>query len=307
MLGQNIWNFHTIERITRAFGYIFEDISIQRINPTTSAVQTIKIPISLASKDKWVIRAAEDPSAGDETKQRHVQIVLPRLAYDLTNIRYDSKRKLSTINYRANLSGDGILSPMFQLNPVPMIFDFSLYMQARTLSDSYAILEQILAFFRPDYTVPIMDIPEMNIKRDIIITLMNQSHSDSYEGSFFDKRVIEWQLDFQAQGHIYPPVKTKPLINTATITDGYGDTLLTVTNATLPINYTYYVDPLTGNDSNSGLSIDSAWATTTPADAVTLTISQSIGYKLNGVWYLYRALGMTADLNLLSADIVSVP
>jgi len=57
---------------------------------------------------------------------------------------------------------------------------------------------------------------------------MSQSHSDSFEGSFLDKRVIEWQFDFQVQGHIYPPIKTKPVINSATITDGYGDTLVTV-------------------------------------------------------------------------------
>ena len=235
MLGNDPFNFHTIEKITQAFGYIFEDISIQRINSSTTAVQTIKVPVEQAAKEKWAVREAEDPNAGDEAKQRHVQIVLPRMAYDLTNMRYDSKRKLSTINYRVNPSGHGP-SALVQLNPIPMIFDFSMMVQARTLSDSYAILEQILAFFRPDYTVPIMDIPEMNIKRDIIITLMNQSHSDSYEGSFLDKRVIEWQLDFQAQGHIYPPIKSKPVINTVTITDGQGDTILTAAASPSTVN-----------------------------------------------------------------------
>src|ERR1035441_2655044 len=227
MLGNEVFNFHTIERITAAFGYIFEDIIIERRDPNTSAIKRIKVPVDQAAKEKWVVRELEDPNAGDEARQRHVQIILPRLAYDLTNMRYDSKRKLSTINYRVNPSGIGP-SALVQLNPVPMIFDFSMVMQARTLSDAYAILEQILSFFRPDYTIPIIDIPEMNIKRDIIITLMNQSNSDSYQGSFMDKRLIEWQLDFQAQGHIYPPIRTKPIINIATIGDNLGDTLLVV-------------------------------------------------------------------------------
>jgi hypothetical protein len=211
MLREEPFNFHTIQKITETFGFLFGDITIERIDPKTSAVKRIKVPISQSAKEKWAVRMEADPNAGDESNQRHVQIILPRMGFDLTNFHFDAKRKLPTINYRVSPSGNGP-SALVQLTPLPWIFDYSLYLQARTLSDSYAIVEQILAFFRPDYTVPIIDIPPMNSHRDIVFTLLNCSHSDSYEGNFQDKRVIEWQFDFQAQAYIYPPIKIKPVI-----------------------------------------------------------------------------------------------
>ncbi len=212
MLGNDPFNFHSIEKITAAFGYIFRDITIQRIDPVTAAVKNILVPISQAAKEKWAVRELEDPDAGDEPIQRHVQIVLPRMGYDLVDLRYDPHRKLPSINYRVAPTGNGPYASV-QLNPVPMIYKFSLYMQARTLSDSYAIVEQILSFFRPDYVVPINDIPEMNIKRDVIVVLTGTNHTDSYQGSLLDKRIIEWQFDFDVFGYIYPPIKLKPVIN----------------------------------------------------------------------------------------------
>jgi hypothetical protein len=300
MLNNGPFYFHSIEKITTAFLYIFNDISIQRIDPDTGVIKEIKVPIDQAAKEKWAVRMEEDPNAGNEETQRHVQIVLPRMSADLTNFHYDSHRKLPAINYRAasnatgvnsitiNIAGTGynnvpilkftnsspvsataiatatvsgghitgisILSPgynynpssppsititptggdtpsiaanltaiiggpstLIQLNPIPYIFDFSLHLQTRTLSDSYMIVEQILAFFRPDYVVPIIDIKEMNIHRDIIFTLTACSHQDSFEGSLDTKRVIEWEFSFQAQAFIYPPIKQKPVITTAQV------------------------------------------------------------------------------------------
>ena len=216
MLGQEPFYFHTIKKITTTFGYIFDDIHIERINPKTSGIQLIKVPISQAAKEKWAVRMEEDPNAGDETRQRHVQIVLPRMSYDLVNFHYDAKRKLPTTNYRVAPTASGPLANV-QLNPIPYLFDYQLHLQTRTLNDSYSIVEQILSFFRPEYTVPIIDIPEMNIHRDIVFTLMNCSHSDSFEGNFQDKRIIEWQFDFQAQAFIYSPIKQKPVIINPTI------------------------------------------------------------------------------------------
>jgi len=216
MLGNIPFYFHSIKKITEAFLYIFSDISIQRIDPDTGLIKEIKVPIDQAAKEKWAVRMEEDPNAGNEATQRHVQIILPRMSADLTNFHYDSHRKLPAINYRATPSGNGPYA-LIQLNPIPYIFDYSLHLQTRTLSDSYMIVEQILAFFRPDYVVPIIDIKEMNIHRDIVFTLTNCSHQDSFEGSLDTKRVIEWEFSFQAQAFIYPPIKQKPVITTANV------------------------------------------------------------------------------------------
>ena len=216
MLGNAPYTFKTIEKITCAFGWIFQDISIQRKDPVTSAIKTIKVPIELSTKDKWAQRAISDPNAGNEPTQKHVQIVLPRMAYEMTGFRYDAKRKLSPIMFRV-AAADTNKTLKKQLNPVPMIFEFALYIQTRTLEDGYAILEQFIPFFQPDYTVPILDIPELQLEKDIIFSLINNTHQDTFEGNFLDKRIIEWQFDFEARGHIYPPVREKKIITEADV------------------------------------------------------------------------------------------
>jgi hypothetical protein len=91
------------------------------------------------------------------------------------------------------------------------------------------------------------------------------------------------------------------------VTSGKKASLISIFNDTRFGGYNYYIDPMTGNDSNSGTSVTTAWATTAQADTISLANSQSIGYKYNGFWYLYRVPGMTADLGQLTADIVSAP
>jgi hypothetical protein len=233
MLGNEPFNFRTIEKITAAFGFIFSDISFRRIDPDTKAIKTIKVPISQSAKEKWAVRDVEDPNAGDEARQRHVQIVLPRMGYEMTNFNFDPTRTLPPVNYRVQTSGNGP-SALIQLNPVPQIFDFELYLQTRTLTDSYAIVEQIAAFFHPDYVVPIIDIPQMNIHRDIIFTMTGKSHSDSYEGSLTEKRVIEWNFNFQAQGHIYPPIREKKVITNTKVFMDERESVQLITDPVAP-------------------------------------------------------------------------
>jgi hypothetical protein len=75
--------------------------------------------------------------------------------------------------------------------------------------------------------------------------------------------------------------------------------------ATVNTTYNFYVDPYNGNDSNPGTAYNNAWKTVTPADTVSLSGSQSVGYFYNGTWYLYRSLNMTADEAQLAANIVA--
>jgi len=71
----------------------------------------------------------------------------------------------------------------------------------------------------------------------------------------------------------------------------------------IPI-FTYYIDPVNGNDSNNGLSVNTAWLTTTVANTLPLMVNQTIGYKYNGNWYLYRQLNITMNQILLPLNLI---
>lgn len=208
MLGNPPFYFGTTQKIVNAFGWIFSDIHFIR-----SDNKVIEVPLEWSAKEKWAQRVESDPNAGDIT-QRPVSLILPRMGYNMTGFRYDANRKLPTVDYRvgvSNITGNA----RKQLNPVPIIFDFELYLQTRSLQDSWQIQEQFISFFTPDFNVDILDIPEMNLTRSIKFILKGSEQSDKYEGQYTDKQVREWVFQFEAWGHFYPPVKEKKLITVA--------------------------------------------------------------------------------------------
>ena len=56
-----------------------------------------------------------------------------------------------------------------QYMPVPYNLDFTLYVMAKNSDDALQIVEQILPYFQPDYTITLNDMSDMGIKRDVPI------------------------------------------------------------------------------------------------------------------------------------------
>jgi hypothetical protein len=66
-----------------------------------------------------------------------------------------------------------------QYNPVPYNFDFSLYLYVRNIEDATQVLEHIIPYFTPDYTIKLNLIPEMGIVKEIPVILNNTQHERS--------------------------------------------------------------------------------------------------------------------------------
>ncbi len=85
------------------------------------------------------------------------------------------------------------------------------------------IIEQILPYFQPDYTVTINAIPTMGIKRDVPITLNSVDYQDTYDGSFTNRRAVNYTLNFTAKTYLYGPVYAAKVIKETTA-DIFTDT-----------------------------------------------------------------------------------
>ena len=68
-----------------------------------------------------------------------------------------------------------------QYMPVPYNLDFTLYV-SKNLDDALQIVEQILPYFQPDYTITLNDMSDKGIKRDVPIILSSVSYEDNYQG-----------------------------------------------------------------------------------------------------------------------------
>jgi len=190
------------------FGTLFNDINIERKNSSGTVVERLKVPLAYGPKQKWLL-AVQDTTADRKVTATRT----PRMGFAMTGVTYDSARKLNTIgrNVAANTSST-TTNMITMYNPVPYNFDFELFILVKNAEDGTQILEQILPFFTPEFTVTVNTIPDMNIKADVPITLNSSSVADEYEGDLSARRTITWTLSFSLKGFIYPNVTSGQVI-----------------------------------------------------------------------------------------------
>jgi len=207
MLGSTFYH-QTIRKYVAVFGTLFNDINIERKNSSGDVVERLKVPLAYGPKQKWLL-AIQDTTAD----RKVVATRTPRMGFSMTGISYDTARKLNTIgrNVKANTSST-TTSMVTMYNPVPYNFDFSLFILVKNAEDGTQILEQILPYFTPEFTVTVNTIPDMNIKADVPILLNSSDVADEYEGDLSARRTITWTLSFTLKGFIYPNITSGQVI-----------------------------------------------------------------------------------------------
>jgi len=208
-------NVHFYHRIIRkvviGFGTLFNNIKLYRYaNDGLTEIERITVPLSYASKEKFYARLTEDPNLTKE-----VQIILPRLSFEMASLSYDPIRKISTYNHQffPNASGDIVNSMLIS----PYNFNFDLYAYVRNTEDGTQIIEQILPYFSPDYTVTIDLSNLVDLKVDMPIILNSINYDQNYVGSSDQIRSLIWNLNFTVKGYMFGPVnQAGKIIRTAT-------------------------------------------------------------------------------------------
>lgn len=214
----------------------------------------MRVPITYGPRDKALARVVEDPNIDRPT----ATYPLPMMSFEITGFDYDSSRKLQTVN-RVSVNDTDKNKRKYQYAPVPYNITFQLSILCKNAEDGTKIVEQILPFFTPDWTVTANIIPEMNIKHDIPIILNRVGVEDVYDGNFADRRSMIWTLDFTLKGYLYGPIKTAKVIKYANTQIFIPpDTADSISDVDDPV-VTIHIQPgLTANGqptSNSSISI----------------------------------------------------
>ena len=213
MFGSTFYH-ESIRKVVVAFGSLFDEISVQRRDSNGNTVKKILVPISYAAKEKFIRMLNEFPILKDQGT--HLAQVLPRMGFSITSINYDGVRKRNTLQKRYKVaSSTGIHEHQF--SEVPYNIGFQLVVAARTMDDALQIVEQILPFFTPEFTMSI-NYSEFNTKVDLPITLSSVNPEISYEGDLSEQRNIIFTLDFTAQTYVFAPTKTSKYITSTDIT-----------------------------------------------------------------------------------------
>lgn len=237
----NQYFYHKLTRkYVVLFGNMFNDIEIRRINKSSNdEIERFRVPLVYAGKEKYIERLRADPDL-----DKAIQNQLPRMAFSMVGIDYVAeKQQMNTIRHAKANTSTGVAT---QYIGVPYDINFELYIYARNIDDGTHIIEQILPYFTPSYTIPALLIPEIGIQKDIIVLLNGLSNSVEFEGSNDATRFVMWTLSFTMHGYYFGPVSTPKIIRKV-ITNIYNDPSLTLG---------YVVNINTENGNNGTFNVD---------------------------------------------------
>ena len=193
----NVYYDRVIRKLVIGFGNLFDGINLVRYNPDNTEAERFLVPIAYAAKELYVQRIEGDPNL-----DKKVQLTLPRMSFEMNGLSYDASRKQATNLKNFNTASSGVV--VSQYVPVPYNFDFDLNIYVRNIEDGTQIIEHILPFFTPDYTIKLNLIPEMGIIKEVPIILNQVNSQVTYEGNRdSDTRMVIWTLNFTVKGFIF--------------------------------------------------------------------------------------------------------
>jgi hypothetical protein len=208
MFGQNnIFYHNTLRRAVASFGTVFNDIYMKRFNADGTEKERFKVPLSYSSKQKFIQKIK--PQNGQ------IKMILPRIGFEMTSMTYDPIRKTNTLQKRYNYQSDTSFS--YRHERVPYDIEFSLYIATKNIDDGLQIIEQIIPFFTPEFTITFETIDGIDEKTDMPIVLNGVTTEDNYEGTMEEDRMIIHTLTFTAKVFFAGPVKRSGIIRTAIV------------------------------------------------------------------------------------------
>tara|TARA_R100001377_G_scaffold11757_1_gene5919 strand:+ start:1538 stop:2329 length:792 start_codon:yes stop_codon:yes gene_type:complete len=252
----NAYFYH--ERIRKSvamFGSLFNNIYVLHKNSAGAVINTKKIPLSYAPKTKFLERIREHADLDNDNK---VALKLPRMSFEILAFTYAPERQLQKTG---NFSRVGLTDSdrMKFYAPVPYNLSFQLNIFTKAQDDALQIVEQILPYFNPQYSLTIKPFSSyQDILEDVPITLSGMSYSDDYEGALDSRRTIVYQLDFEMEANFYSGVINSQIIRKVEV-DNY---LMDVENG-LTADSDVKVSKITVLPNPLGVSADSDYGFTT--------------------------------------------
>jgi len=208
-----------MRKLTVAFGTLFNSIQCKTTDANGTVTQSIKVPLAYGPKEKFMVRLDQQA----DLESREFAVTLPRMGFEISGITYDPSRKLARVNKLKRVKVGTTDTMDYNYTPVPYNISYTLSIFTATAENGLQIVEQILPYFQPDYTITLNLIPELNIKRDVPIVLNSVNYEDSYTGDFTTRRAVIYTLDFVAKTYLFGPASRQSVIRTAQ-SDLYTDT-----------------------------------------------------------------------------------
>ena len=203
----------TMRKSVAVFGTLFNNMKIVRRNSSGNIINTMKVPLAYGPKQKFLSRLDNETGA-----DANMAIKLPRMAFEISSLALDSAQRLPKKAAVSEVNTSDVNKKKLIKHYTTYDIGMSLFILAKNQDDGLQIMEQILPYFQPEYTVTIKPIDGWtSLKQDVPIVLTGVSIDDQYEGEYAARRVLTYQLDFTMKMKFYGPASNTGIIREVNI------------------------------------------------------------------------------------------
>lgn len=205
MINGDYYYNGSIKKIVAVFGTIFNEISVASKGDNGDISQQRRVPIAYGPAQKFLAIAAKKSK---EDGSARVAMQFPRMAFEYTSIDYDATRQKSRLNrYVVGDQDDGTRDTIYEATPYNIAFELSII--ARRRDEILQIVEQILPYFAPEFTVSVKDLEVPGTSTDVPIILNSVNINDDWEGDAeTGRQTIIYTMMFTVKTFISGPVKS---------------------------------------------------------------------------------------------------
>jgi hypothetical protein len=137
------------------------------------------------------------------------------MSFEIVAMQYDATRQLPKMNFCSKEGDTDTASTRTKLySPSPYNINFQLNIYAKSQDDALQVVEQILPYFTPHYTLTVNPLSDFDdVKEDTPVTLQGVTFSDDYEAVLEARRTIIYTLDFEMKINLYKDAsRNQPII-----------------------------------------------------------------------------------------------
>lgn len=203
-------HFHdTFRKAALIFGNLFNDVTVYRFDKNGTKIQSIAVPLEFGPRQKTITRVLSNPDFDKPTST-----IVPRMSFQFAGLTPNRSLQLQkTQSYARLVSDDRGKTVRTQFMPVPHQLGVELSIYSKNTYDAYQILEGIVPYFSPEWSVSANFIPEMDYVEDVKIVLTDTNLTDNFEVAEFEgRRMIVHTLNFTMNVPFFGPVKRSGLI-----------------------------------------------------------------------------------------------
>lgn len=203
--------WQSIRRTVAVFGTLFNNLEVVNKDSAGKVLKISRVPLSYGPRQKFLTRINQASDYNDE----RIAIKLPRMGFEITSLTYDATHKMQKMHFEKFDSDKKDKSVKdYAIGPVFYNMGIQLSIFAKNQDDALQIMEQILPYFQPQFTVTVKELKD-STKSDYPFTLVGVGMEDTYEGDFETRRAIIYTLDFETKVRFYGDVRTHALIKKA--------------------------------------------------------------------------------------------